>query len=149
MAIVTDIQAQLKGQVATVLGADWKELTHVYDLPKNADRIRKNGYGVRPLQAVSTSGVTTYYTMSQTMEVILTDTIPNQADDSDKETAFNTLFDKADAIFKNVLGGKLSSPAFILVINNPEVSQPEVFEQESFVALRLRLDVVYRSGALT
>lgn len=149
MAIVTDIQTQLKAQVASVLGASWQELTHVYELEKNADRVRKNGYGVRPLQAVSTSGVTTFYTMSQTMEVILTDTIPSQADDSDKEAAFNTLFDRGDAILKNVLGGKLSSPSFILVINNPEVSQPEIFEQESFVALRIRLDVVYRSGALT
>lgn len=148
MAIVTDIQNELTSAIESVLGSSWSALTHVYELEKNADRIRKQGYGVRPLQAISTSGVTNFYTMSQTMEVILTDTIPSQSDDSDKEASFKTLFDKADDILKNILGGKLNQPSFILVIHNPEISQPEVFEEESFVALRVRLDVVYRSGAL-
>lgn len=149
MALVTDMQNQLKATVATVLGADWKELTQVYQVEKNTDRVRFRGYGVRPLGSRVEDGVTRFYTMAQTMEVILTRTIPSDVNDSQRETAINELFDKVDGIFKNVLGGKLSSPEFILVINNPDVSEPEIFETESFVALRLRMDIVYRSGALT
>lgn len=148
MAIVSDIQDALKAQVATLLGADWHELTHRHVLEKNADRIRSNGYGVLALGAFSVSGVTNYYTVQHTFEVILTGTIPSSVDDSDRETVLKTLFDKADIIFKNTLGGKLSLPATILVINNPEISQPEIFETEAFVALRFRMDVTYRSGAL-
>ena len=149
MGIVSDIITQAKARMASLLGATYSELSYVYELTKNNQRQLKLGYGMRPLSATAAEGVTNFYTMSHSFEVILTDVFAKDTDDSEKITKFDTMYENADMIFKDLLGAKINLPLVVLTVNGQELLEPEVFRDDNFLALRMQINVIYRSAHTT
>lgn len=145
-AIVTTILTNMLSTISTTLGAGYQELRHVYDVTKNDIRTAKLAYGVRPLSALSSDpGMLRAYTVDQSFEIILSDTITRGASDAERTTAIGTMFDKADEIFKVLVNTKAGAASYVLVVNNPAMSEPEFLEDNQIVLLRMQLNIRYRS----
>lgn len=146
-AIVTSILTNVLSTISSTLGGSYQELRHIYDVTKNDIRTAKLGYGVRPLSASNSEpGILRVYTVDHGFEVILTDTITRGASDTERTTAIGTMYDKADEIFKALVNSKAGSASYVLVVNNPSMSEPEFLEENQIVVLRMQLNIRYRSA---
>ena len=144
-ALVSNILTQTKSVISTELGATYQELPFIYDVSKNNLRRAEKAYGVRPLSALPTEGVTKVYTLDHDFEVILSDTFARGDSDSQRETALNTMYDKADEIFKALIATKINLAATVLHVFGPTLSEPEFFDDNKMVILRMQYTVKYRS----
>lgn len=149
-AIVSDIISGSRTVIANALGAGWQTLRHWYTSPELNDiRSAKQAYNVRPLGAISVDGVNRYYTVDQTFEVILTDTMARIGSDTELETALLTLYNKADEIFKAMHNSKVNGTAGVLLVAEPSLSEPEFFNDNKLILLRLQYVVKYRGATTT
>jgi hypothetical protein len=142
---VEQILTETKALIATELGSDYQELQYIYELEKNTVRGARLAYGVRPLAADTAESVTRVYTLDHVFEVILTDTFARGDNDSQRETALNTMYDKSDEIFKELVNHKINLASFVLNIFNPSLSDPEFLDDNKMIVLRMQYIVKYRS----
>jgi hypothetical protein len=146
MSVASDIITQLKSICASTLGGTYQELRHVFNLINNDIRSGRLAYGVRSLAGNSAEGVNRVYTMDHGFEIILTDTIARADSDAQRQTAIATMYDKADAIFKAIVQTKVNLPTTVLNVFNPTLLEPEFFDDEKMVALRMQVTIKYRSS---
>lgn len=144
MSTVADILTQVKAVAATA-APTWHELPYVHNVGANNFRTAKLAYGVRPMDASPTSSVNRVYTMDHRFEMVLTDSIARAADDSQIETTLGVLYGVADTIFKAMVNTAINLPSVVLMVSQPSLSEPEMYEKEKFVALRMQFVVKYRS----
>ena len=144
MNLVEQINTALKTQVTTVLGPTYKELQYIFDVGKNSERGLTSAYGVRPLSASNAVGVTRYYTLDQSFEVILTGIAARTVNDTDKFNLIFTLYDKVDQILNQCFLTKLGLPNIVLLVDSPSINEIEFFDENQFIVLRFSLNVKYR-----
>lgn len=142
---VSQIITQTLSVISTELGSTYQQLRYVYDLDKNDYRGRYLAYGVRPLDAVSAESIVRNYTLDQGFEVILTDTIARTDSDSQITTSLGTMYNKADEIFKALVNTKINLASFVLNVFDPSLNEPEYFDDQKYVVLRMQYKVKYRS----
>jgi hypothetical protein len=144
--IVTDILTNAKSTISTTLGASYQELRFVYDVSKNDLRAAYLAYGMRPLSATTAdSGTVRAYTLDQGFEIILLNTSARPDSDAEKTTAIGVMYDKCDEIFKALVNSKAGVPSYVLVVNQPSISEPEFLEENKVIVLRMQLNIRYRS----
>ena len=144
-AIVSNIITQTKLIAQTELGASYQELRFVQDVARNHLRGARLSFGVRPLGAIPVSTVTNYYTVDQTFEIILADSIARKDDDSEKEASLGEMYDQADEIFKAMINSKINLAASVLSVSQPTYLEPEIYDDQSMVVLRMQCVVKWRS----
>lgn len=143
---VSDIITQVKSIAAAELGATYQELRYVYDVSGNDIRAGKLAYGVRPLEAETVAGVTREYTLNHRFELILTDTIARANSDEDAQAALGTMYNKADEIFRDMVKSKINLASVVLGVFEPSMSEPEFFNEQKLVVLRMQFTVRYRAA---
>ena len=143
--LVPQILEQSRSIAATELGATYQRLAFIYDLSKLDIRRGRLAYGIRPLSAVPSSGIVRAFTLDHEFELILTDTIARGLDDSQRETAIDVMYDKADELMKLMINTKINLSNFVIHVFQPSISEPEFFDDNKVVALRTQYIVKYRS----
>lgn len=144
-AIVNDIITELKSICSTVLGAEYQLVPFIFDVSKNDSRRSEKAFGVRSLSGTPSESVTKYYTVDQGFEIVLVDTIARTADDSQREDVIGVMYDKADEIFKEIVNTKINLAVNVLVVNGPELSEPEFYDENKLVVLRVGITAKYRN----
>lgn len=145
-AIVQNIITQAESLASTTLGATYQRLPFVYDVTKNDVRHATLAYAVRPLSAIPAETVTKVYTLDHEFELILTDTIARAVSDDERRSALNTMYNKADEIFKALVNTKINLASTVLLVTSPSMSEPEFLYDHKFVVLRMQFTVKYRSA---
>ncbi len=102
-------------------------------------------YGVKPLSADEAESVTKSYTVDQGFEILLADVVPRTHDDTQREEALVVIYDNADEIFKAMINTKIGLPGIVLNISGPSLSEPEIFEENTIILVRVGVIVKYRS----
>jgi hypothetical protein len=143
--IVEQILTETKSLMATELGGDYQELAFIYDVEKNNLRGARMAYGVRPVDASSAATLTRSYTLDHVFEIILTDTFARGDSDAQRETSLNTMYDKADEIFKSLVNHKINLPSTVLNVEEPSIAEPEFLDDNKLIVLRMQYVVKWRS----
>lgn len=145
--IVTQILAQTKVVILATLGATYHEVPYFYNAESNDLRGARLAYGVRPMAATfSDQGVNRFYTLDHLFEILLFDTIARGGDDSQRETALTTMYDKADSIFKALVNTKINLSTIVLNVFQPSLLEPQFFQGDKIAVLRMQYKVKYRSS---
>lgn len=143
--LVEQILTEATTIALTVMGAGSQELRYKYEIERNDIRTAKFAFGVRPLGAVPAETVTKSFTLDHLFETVLTDTIPRDHDDTQRNDALNVLYDKADDIFRAMINSKIGLPLIVFNISQPTLPESEYFEENSIIVLRMQYVVKYRS----
>lgn len=143
-ATVGNILGEMKVLAAAYLGTDWQEMPNVYDLTKCDARRNAKSYGARPLAASDVGTVTNAYALNQGFELVLMDTLPRKSDSSQATAIITDLYDKHDEIFKAMVRVKMNLGTVVMIVNEPQLSEPEFINGQEFVALRQQFNVRYR-----
>ncbi len=141
---VGSIITQIKAIAVAQLGVDWKENPNAYDLTQSDSRRGPKTYGVRPLAASNTSTVTNAYALNHSFELVLVDRVARKNDASQADTVIADLYDKQDEIFKDMVRAKLNLSPTVMLVSEPQLSEPEFINGQEFVALRQQFNVRYR-----
>ena len=143
---VSQIITQIKAIAAAELGSTYQELPRIYDLSKLNLRTAKLAYSVRPLDASPAETIVRAYTLDHGFEIILTDTIARDDTDAQRETALNTMYNKADEIYKDLVNYNLNLASFVMNVSQPSFNEPEFMDDNKIVILRMQFIVKYRSN---
>lgn len=142
---ITDITNSIKSEVATELGAAYKELAYVEDVAKNSLRTSNDRYGVRALVASQLPGVTKNITLNQEFEVILTKGyIESSIDDTSQVSKSLDLRAEFLSIYKRLVNGKAGLPGTVLNITDLILAEPEYLEDDKVVIQRASMSIQYR-----
>lgn len=133
--VVQDIFTNLKSQAATTLGANFQVLRRVFDPSQNDLRASYQGYAIRHGSAINAAGVTRFYTLDQTFELVLMNTTAVRNDDADIQTTINGLYDKADEYLKDIITTKIGLPTTVLNIESLGITTPEILENGSVIII--------------
>ena len=90
-----------------------------------------------------------YYTVDHTFELILTDIWARDQDDSEREAVLETLYNKADEIFKDLHNSKVNGTANVLSVFDPTLLEPEFFDDKKIIVLRMQVTIKYRGATTT
>lgn len=147
--IVEQINDAIETRMAAVLSTGWTELKYKFSVNLNSFRDNAQRYGCIPQGMSAVEGVTRSYTVDQTFQLILTTEYVNKQNDSALQTSTFLLYDKMDAILKDLYLTKITLGTSI-ILNTPtfDIEAPEVLDEENVVALRLNLTVKYRQPVL-
>lgn len=145
-AIVTDILTGILAICATACSTGYQEIHFVREPQKNGERGGKLGYGARTLEADTAESITGTYNLDHKFEIVLTDTYGREDSDYKTRSALNTMYDKADEIFKRIVTTKAGAPTYVLIVNEQSISEPEYFETDNIIALRMRVNIRYRNA---
>lgn len=142
---VTDLVAAIKLRAADVLGSGYSEIGFAMDVSKNTFNGNKKRFGVVPGSANEISSITRYSTISQTFELILTDSFINKPlSDSEQQSRASTLQDLAFDVYRNLILTRCGSPVTCINVSEFNLSEPETLDQEKVVVQRARFSVIYR-----
>lgn len=139
---VSSILTSLNTQVSTILGADWGELKHVYNLEDNSFRSSDKKYGVGALQGASVSGTTKAVTVDFGFFVVLVENFINRDSDANERAALSDIYDKLDSINENIFQKKLNNNN-VLVVQDLSFDAPEKIDRGS-IAVRVNFTIKYR-----
>lgn len=141
MTTVTQVHAALLDTCSVVLGASWQRLKKVFEPAQNDLRNIELGYGVRHGAAGPSEDITVVYSMAHQFDILLTDRSANRDNDLAVQDRINSLYDKADQIFKKALQTRLSLP-FVTLVSGLRFEKPELLENGA-ILLIASLDVNY------
>jgi len=146
-AIVTDIRAAILAQQATTLGGTYQRIPYVFNVERMDIRTARLGYGCRALGGVPPDvQMNRTFTIDQGFEMVFTDTFAKDVKDLDKETAIDTMFNKADEVMKAIVNTKLGLSATVLFVGAPTYAEPELVRAAKVVVLRVQFIVKYRTA---
>lgn len=147
--LVAQIHANLKTIAASTLGADYHELRDTIDLDQNDERTIHNGFAVRHGDAFpALENLVNAYSMDHNFEVVLTKRNPRHDKDTELQAALNELYSKADDLFVQFFQTKLRLPELVVHLFEPQVLEPEFYQDKAYAALRLQMLVRYRQSLL-
>lgn len=139
---VSSILTSLKTEVSTILGADWSELKHVYNLEDNSFRVSDKNYGVGALSGSSVSGTTKAVTVDFDFFVVLVENFINRDGDANERAALSDIYDKLDDINDSIFQKKLNN-ANVLVVQDLSFDAPEKIDRGT-IAVRVNFTIKYR-----
>lgn len=143
MTPINDIINALEVRVAAVTG--YEKLPYVYDIEKNAWKNSIAGFAVRPAATEETTTVTKRLTYIQSFEVVLTGGyIQTAIEDSSLQEVVKTISDLMHSVFVDVEQTRAGIPATVLNVLNLTIEQPEIIEDQKFVALTGVINILYR-----
>lgn len=146
---VRDIKAQANILIAAELVATAQPLKFIYEPSRNNSRDAKDGYGIRALSAFpSPAAITQAITLEHDFEFILTDTVPNNANDEDREDVNDKLFSETEDIMKSFINTRINLPAIVLKVSQPTIPLPEFDGPKKIVIFRTQFTVTYRVALL-
>ena len=141
--IVKTIFDQIESMAQTELGSSWRKLRKVFAPVDNEFRGVENAFKCRHGGAFSADGVTRYYTLDHSFQVLLMRRFVDRGDDHNIQTTINDLYDKADELLTLFIKSRLQLPTTVLHVFNPSIGEPEVLANNS-VLLTVGFDVKYR-----
>ena len=149
MSEVSTIKAAIKTRVAAVLGGSYSELPHVLDVDKNNFKSNSKGYGVLSgaISQDETFGVLKSYSVNQSFIIKITDSFNTKpTDDSDRQTTFDDLMDKALNIHKDLINTRAGAPNTVIHVTDLELEEPEILEGSNTASLAINVTIKYRKG---
>lgn len=140
-----DIRDSMLSEIATELGATYKQLAYLEDVEKNNFRTNNDRYGVRALTANEVPGVTKNVHITQTFEVVLTKGYyESSLDDTEQvEKAYDNRENALD-IYKRMVNTHAGLSGTVLNITNLVVEEPEYLLEEKVAVQRATMDITYR-----
>lgn len=142
--VVAGLVSSLEGLLSTTLGSGYSKLNFVYDLTKNKWNASALRYGVIPGRIVEGDDIIGASTFDQSFTIIVTNQWSiNQVDDSDKQTKIINLFDKCHDIVDQITDTKID-PSKVVIVLETEISEPDLYEQDRVVAIRITISIKYR-----
>lgn len=146
MGIVKEIQDAVKPIIESVTGHT--QLDYEYDIDPNSDRGYEERFGFIPKSADFAEGRSMgFTTMNHSFQLILTDDYQNQDCDTAQNTTVMELYDKSQALLKDLQKSRLALPTpsnQVLLISGLSFDEPEFSGDNSTVALRLNFNIQYR-----
>lgn len=144
-AVVEQVLNAITSEIATELGANYKELAYIYNVEENNFRQSKQRFGVRPLEATQLPGVTKYLTHIHTFEVVLTEGYTDSAiGDSKIREKVNVAYENAHKIYNRLVREKGGLPLVVLDVTSLNIQEPELLTDDKVLVLRANVDVQYR-----
>ncbi len=140
---VSSIVDQAEAIALSVLGSTWKKLRWTYDLEKNEGRVASSGYGIRPGAAEPVSGIIHNETLLQEFTLILSGDLTRVDSDDETQAVLDTLYDKADLVFKQFVLLKLNLSGTVLKVDERALEAP-IKTKNNLVFLESRFQVMYR-----
>lgn len=123
------------------LGVNWQRLKKVFDPTQNDFRNIELGFGIRHDAATPDTDATKVFVLSHKFEILLADRSANRDSDLAIQTRLNSLYDKADEIFKECVRTKINLQ-FVTHVDNLSFAAPQVLDN-GCVLLIASLDVRY------
>lgn len=143
--IVQQITDGMTLEIATTLGATYKELPYIYDVAKNNFRTSKSRYGVRPLSTSEINGVVKATTHTQAFEVVLTEGyIESAIGDSKIQQMALLAFENMYTLYQQIVKSKAGIPNSVLLVGDLAISEPEILEEDKVLILRASINILYR-----
>lgn len=142
--IVGDIYDSVKSIIVANIPAAYQELKFVHDVEQNDTRVLEKGYGLRFLSGDPVESLTKSYHIDQNFEMVLTNTNPRQANDSQAITVEKDLYDAADDVLNKLILTQAGQPGTVLLVSSPSFSEPELLQENQFVVLRVQFIIRYR-----
>lgn len=143
--VILDIVTAMETAIAGTLPGTYAELDYKLNISNNNWKTNRYRYGVIPLGAESSGGITMAITVDQVFEIILTTAYLNKSlSDTDQQNKTFELFEKMNDIFKIVYATKLSLVNRIMNVNSLVWLEPEYFDKDNVIILRGQLNVKYR-----
>jgi len=140
--MITTVYSAIKSSIATTLGTDYDELTHVFDISKNRFSGASKRYGLVPASANETAGETQSNTYLQGFRIILTDSyISDALSDSELITKTLALIEKTEYIFKNLVIQKCGSPLYVQNVLHMAVDSSVIAKEDKVIVVEASFDV--------
>lgn len=141
---VQTIYSAMKTLISATLGSDFSELTHTLNLEKNRFDGASKRFGVLPGSANEVPGVTKTNTVSQTFEIILTESyISDNISDDALINKVLVLMGKFDDIYKVLINEKAGVPS-VVNVNNLSVDNAVIVSEEKVIVVQASVDIVAR-----
>jgi hypothetical protein len=140
-----DIKEAMESEIQAELGVSYKPLAYIEDVQKNSFRTSSDRFGVRALTGNQVSGVTRYFTITQSFEVVLSKGyIESAIDDSEQvEKAYDNR-ENVLAIYKRLVNNKCGIPSVVMNVFTLTVSEPEYLVEDKVAVQRATMDITYR-----
>lgn len=139
---VSSILTSLKNEVSSVLGADWSELHHIYNLEDNSFRTGDNRYGIGSISGDSVTGTNKAITLDFGFFVVLTKSFINRTGDGNERVALSDIYDQFDSINENIFQKKLNNSNILLV---QDISYDEPLKVDrGVISVRVNFTIKYR-----
>jgi len=145
MSEVSDITANLKTLMGTLLGVEYGELPHATVIEKNSFKNGSKKYGVLPKSLDEVDGVTCAVTADQNFDLILTDSYGGKSlNDTDKQEKTIALQELAFSVYKEIINTKAGTPAIVIHTKDLSVKDPEYLEENHIVVITATVTIKYR-----
>ena len=141
--IVQSIFEKIESMAQTELGSTWIKLRKVFNPEDNDFRAMEYGFKCLHGSAITADGVTRFYTLDHSFQVLLMRRFVDRNDDANIQITINNLYDKADELLTLFIKSRLELPTTVLHVFNPSLTEPEVLANNA-VLLRVGFDVKYR-----
>lgn len=143
--VMRDIKEAMETEIQTELGISYKPLAYVENVQKNSLRTSSERFGVRVLFGSQVPGVTRYYTITQSFEVVLSKGyIESALDDSEQVTKAFDNRENLLAIYKRLVNTKCGIPSLVMNVFNLNIAEPEYLEDDKVAVQRATMDITYR-----
>ena len=147
-SVVATIRAGIETRAAAVL-TGWSRLRFVHVLDRNTLSGEDQRYGVRVTDGVQVPGAVCAYTLDHSFEVILARAYITTVDgDAVWDTIVDDLEQKAHSLFTDLVQQKAGAASVVNNVKDLVLLEPEVDEDNKFIALRVRFAVNYRVSTL-
>ena len=147
MDIVRQILDETKNVIAAAL-PEFHQLDYEHDIAPNSERMLEKGYGFIVGSASFAEGRSLgFTTMNHNFQLVLTESYSNKDDDAPQSNKLNELYDKAHLLIQDLQKSPLALPTAgyrVLLISGLSFEDPEFYNENGSVALRLNLNYQYR-----
>ena len=140
---VSSIVDNAESIAASTLSTGWNRLRFVWQPEKNDGRVANRAYGIRPGAAEPASGIIKNETLRQAFTLLLTDVTTRTEDDSEVQAILDTLYDKADQVFKQYATLLLNLGGTVIQVEERSIAEPLV-TANGLVVLETTFFVKYR-----
>lgn len=143
---VASIIAAIQAQAATTLGASWQVNINPYNLEKLSERTAEKSYATiaQGMSENTDAGAFSRVTYDQYFEVILTRSATGRNDKDEITDAVEDLFNNFDELYKDLVNTKLGLTTTVILVTGLEISDPEILNKSTIVALRGRFLVRWK-----
>lgn len=142
--VVTDILSAAKTQIETQLSS-YSEMSFEINVEKNTYRGSDSKYAFYPGSSTEVDGVTTYYTMDHTFNLVLAKTIHDRKSDADLRLARNELYSNTTTLFSRFYTYKLGLPSQVLHVRDLDIAEAEFLDDNKVIVLRSSMIIRYRT----
>ncbi len=126
------------------LFADKKEISNVFNIEDNSERVLNNGFGVIWNEGSNVTACNRAIGIERSVEIILTSSVPLRIDD-DYAPTVNSLLDDTDEIIKSLPNSTLLGiPEKIRMVRFSSISEPSLSKGNTIVRISVNFSVNYK-----